>query len=405
MVAPGTILAVYLKHLGAGEFVIALVPTVQMVSFGLTQLPATAWTRRLRRKVAASSVLFGLACLWWLLTGVVGRSLAVSRPALMVAVVLGFNACAQFIMGAASPLWSDVTARLYPDRRRGLASGILWTVLGAFGILGALYARHVLATVDAPHSFNHLFIVGGLVAGLGCQFLWLAKEYSPPAAADAEHPRGYVALIRERWRGNRRLRRLVAARWLHDAGAPVGIFFAVHAIERFGLPDSAAGTFTVMISGAGMIGGLMLGLLGDRRGYRRVVGYGMILLVAATVSALLLKSPAAYLLVFLLQGMAQTGLFMGTMNLLIESTEDRADCATPMALFSTLMLPVWLGAPIMMGMLAERLSVPHAFVVGAVFQLAGLIALVCLVDDPRRPGRRIVTWPAPRTRSVPRILW
>lgn len=389
-----------LKRLGATEVVIALLPTMQMAFTGITQLPATARTRRLRRKVPISTVLFGIAPLGWVGMGVAAGTLGPDRPELAVVGVLVCGALGNLFMGAANPVWSDITARLYPENRRGLAAAVLWGVMGLFGVLAGLYARHVLAEVPYPYNFARLLIIAGILASVGSQFLWFAREYVPNAQTPQTGPGSYVGLLKERWQSDARLRRFVGARALYDIGAPVSVFYAVHAIDRLALTDVSAGTFTLVISGAGILGGLFLGTLGDRRGYRRVVGWGMILLLAATILAILADSMGLFMLVFLLQGMAQTGIYMGTMNFLIEATKDKSDCATPMAMFSTMMLPVWMVAPLVMGLLAERISMPTALCAGGLAQLLGWVALISFVDDPRRPGQRVLSWPATGLRSL-----
>ena len=50
-------------------------------------------------------------------------------------------------------------------------------------------------------------------------------------------------------------------------------FFAVHAVERFDLSVAAAGEFTLAM-GLGMgLAAPLVGRIGDRRGYRRVLGW------------------------------------------------------------------------------------------------------------------------------------
>ena len=98
--SPGAILAVLLKRLGATEVVIALLPTMQMAFTGITQLPATARTRRLRRKVPISTVLFGIAPLGWVGMGVAAGTLGPDRPELAV---VGVLVCGALLGGRAEP--------------------------------------------------------------------------------------------------------------------------------------------------------------------------------------------------------------------------------------------------------------------------------------------------------------
>ncbi len=327
--------------------------------------------------------------------GVMAAHWSVTHPYRMMWTFLTVMTVRAAGLGITMPMWGDLVRRLFPDSRRGQTMGIIVSVSSLFGILGAAYARYILHRVEFPADFSHLFIAAGILMTVAATLYYFARELAPPAVTTTGPQPSYGSVVRAALKTDRRFRRFITVLYIYQIGAAVAIFFAVYGLEHFALPPEIAGTFTVLLMAARAGGALLLGRLGDRRGYRRVLGWGILAMFGATVVALVSPNISLFYTVFILLGIANAAAGVGFINMVIEICPHE-DKSVYVALVNTALIPVQIGAPVLLGYLADRLGVSVILGAAAGLQLAGLVALLTLVDDPRRPGRRVLRWPPHR---------
>jgi len=221
-----------------------------------------------------------------------------------------------------------------------------------------------------------------------------------PKAANSGERSSLLQVVRRLWAADSRLRRFVLVRYIFESVGIVGAFFAVYALTKFNLPDHAAGGLTLAFSLGSAVVAPLMGRLGDQRGYRRVMGWGMLLAAAATVLALVAWRPSLFYLVFFLAGTSMSVNWMGYVNLLVEMSTEQTR-AYYQALGFTATMPVQMTAPLLWGWLGDSVGLEWVFAGGVGLQVLGFAALLALVDDPRRPGQRVLHW-RPRLR-LPRF--
>ena len=399
LLAVSTIVAVFLKRMGASNTVVGLAPAVTIVAGALAQLPATHFTRRFREKKTVFVAIHIASYLPWLAIGYLTLAWARPHPHRMIVALLGLMAVYAALLAASMPMWGQLLPRLFPDRKRGMAVGIIILAQGSAGVAAGFFAAYILAHRAFPLNFATIFLTAGVCMVLARSLHLLSHESVPaePPAAPRENMGRIVLGI---WRRDRRLRRFIVARWIFESGAAVGNFFAIYALARFGLHDQAAGQFALAASLGSAIMAPWLGSLGDRRGYRRVMGWGMALALGATLLAL--KAPVAWvmLVAFFVSGLGGAADGVAYTNLLVEMGDEQTR-GYYFALATTTMAPLRLAAPLLWGLLSDKLTVALGDPAGALaglfawslaLQALGWIALVTLVDDPRRPRERIAHW-------------
>ncbi len=386
-VALGPILTVFLLRLGASNLLIALAPAMQTVGFSLLQLPATHLTRKVRLKKYIF-VAFHLCALVWTLGGFLTLTWGESRPRLLIWVIPLIVGVFSAGVSLAIPLWSQLLPRCFPERRKGLVSGVLLFGAGLGGIGGGLVARWALGHWPFPHNFAYLFLASGVIMAVSV-LPYLFMHETVPAGHGEEEPRGLAQAILRMWSQDHRLRRLVAVRYVSEFGGVGGAFLAVYALARFDLPDSAAGVFALTLSLGSAIGAPLLGRVGDGRGWRRGMAWGMVGMAGAFALALGAWRPEIIYGVFVLAGVASASDWMCYMNLLVEmSTDDRR--AYYQAMSATLTLPARLVAPFVWGWLGDTVGLQPVVTACLGLMLLGWVLLLALVDDPRRPGQRVL---------------
>jgi MFS family permease len=391
LIAIGPILAVLLAKLGASNLLIGMAPAATLVGSTLLQLPAAHFTHRLRRKKVFFALAHVVPCSAWVVAGVLTPRLATPHPQAMILVVLGaltvFAAGNGFLM----PIWTELLARMYSDGRRGFVTGLISMGFGTGGLLGGAYAAYALGHRAFPLNYAHLFVIAGLVTVIAVQGYLLGHEVVPAAAEREDTPR-LLPLLRRIWAEDARMRRYLLVRNLYEFAAVASAFFAVYAMERFRLSDSAGGSFVVATSMGYVLFGVWAGRLGDARGYRRLTGWGMLLAIVGTFTALVTGQGWVFYVIFVLVGAAAATDFMSTINILIEMSDEKLR-PHYYALYSTALAPVRLLGPLFWGWLGDAAGLRWAFLGSLVLQVVALGLLLALVDDPRRPGRRLLRWP------------
>jgi MFS family permease len=295
-------------------------------------------------------------------------------------------------LGVVTPMWSQFICRIFPARRRGLFFSLALVGGGLGGLAGGYYASRVLSARAFPGSYAHLFLATGLIS-LGAVLIYgLTHETVPPPHEEEEEDLapGMWGAARRLWQGDHRLRRYISVRAPYEFGFAATSFFAVYAIHQFRLPVSVGGGLVMASSVGGMAAGLLVGQLGDRRGYRRVMAASMVTLIAAT-SLGLFCGPRLFYLVFFLGGAAGGGDAIANLNLLVEMSEERTR-GYYYALYGTLLAAVRLLAPLCWGWVGDAANLRWAFAAGLALQVLGLVTLLARVDDPRRPGQRLLRW-------------
>lgn len=387
LVAMGPIVTVLLQRLGADNALIALAPMMQTAGFALLQLPAIHLTRGLRAKKWVFISIHSCS-LFWTLGGWLILAFGRSHPHVLVWILpltIGLYAAG---LGLAMPMWGQLLPRFFPDRRRGLVSGALMAASGVGGVVGGLLATWALGHWGFPRNFAYLFIGAGLTMAGSMTLYPFIHETVPPGPPPPMEP-SLVRVVRRLWAGDPRLRRLTLVRYVSEFGAAGGAFLAVYALARFALPDRAAGGFSLALCLGQALGSLFMGRLGDRRGYRRVMGWGMICTLSALALALAARRPEGMYAVFALVGTAMAADWVSYVNLLVEMS-DEATRGYYQALGATLALPPRLLGPIFWGWLGDQVGLPWVFAGALLLVATGWLLLVALVDDPRRPGQRVL---------------
>ena len=386
-VALGPIITICLLRLGASNLLIALAPAMQTVGFSLLQLPSTHLTRRARLKKYIF-VAFHLCALFWTLGGVLTLVWGQAQPRVLIWVLPLIVGLFSAGVSLAIPLWTQLLPRCFPERRKGMVSGVLLFGAGLGGMAGGLVARWALGRWPFPQNFAYLFLAAGVIMAASVLPYLFMYETAPEGAGEEEE-RGLGGIIRHLWREDHRLRRLVTVRYVSEFGGVGAAFLAVYALARFELPDSTAGAFALALSLGTAVGAPLLGRVGDGRGWRRGMAWGMLCVAGSFALTLGAWRPEVIYGVFVLAGIAGAADWMCYVNLLVEmSTDDRR--AYYQATAATLTLPPRLVAPFVWGWLGDTVGLRPVLWACLGLMVLGWVLLLALVDDPRRPGQRVL---------------
>lgn len=381
LVSTYTMLPVFLAGLGAPKRLIAAIPGVSLVGFALLQLPSAYFTTRLRRKTSPMIWVHVPIAGAWVAAALVARNVAPYRPGAAQALFLVCLAVASVVGGIGVPMWADYLNRQTPARTRGRFFGGAFAAGSLAALGGGVFAHRALDRLTFPGNFGLCFFIAGSAMLVGVLPYMLVRE-TPVEPTRFASPGDFVRHLRRAIGRGSSLRRLVAARWVMEAGVMGAAFYAVRALDVCGLPDSAAGTFTIMATLAQVPAMLAVGSVGDRRGFRLVMAIGGMLGALATATALFGRVPAHFYGVFAISGLVLACDLISSINLVIDLSPDR-DKTIYQAIYATLLVPVRVAYPLLAGWAAEALGVRVLFALTFVLQATGAIMVLLLVQDPK----------------------
>ena len=384
-VSTTTILPVYISHLTTSAVLIGLAPALESFGWYLPQIVVAPFVEGLSR---VKPVVMTVAMVERLLILIIGLAILAfpstpgrqaDLPLLLFFTIFGIRMIAS---GVNAVPWQEMVARVIPTRQRGRFFAAQRFFGGIAGLVGAVLAAETLNIFGYPLNYTLCFVfafIGGMVS-------WLCL-------LQTDEPRHVVGATSDRvanyWREMPAVLRMdhdfvtyLVARGLRYLGSMAMAFFAVHAVQAFKLGDDQAAVFTGLLLASSILGSAIWGWIGDGWGQKLVLVASSILYVVALTVAWLEDDITAYYVVFLLVGLANAGLVISDLAVVLEFAPSGRR-PTYMGIARGLLGP-WIGlAPILGGVLLAQFGYSVLLVVGLVLTVAGILIVAVRVNEPR----------------------
>lgn len=390
LVSPQILIPSLLSQLGASNAVIGLIPAIAGLGANLPALltaPTVENSRRLKRRLTVFAILERSP---FLILGLCMQLLAPGNNGLMIALTLACWSMTNVITGANLPLYYAAVARTTPPGRRGMIYGFGGAVGGILGIAAAKLADYYLRTYPFPLCYAQCFIVG---------FVWLALAVAPFAfiaeprnlsdvdkgvdgdvdecvdrgkhGQEQRGTRSNIVNVFSAFMEDCALRRVVLAESVLICALATTSFLGVASEQKLGFDLARIGMYNVTSMAFSAVSGIVLGLAADRLGHRMVLCISGVLAAASAILALApVQAEIVWQMAFACSAAANMGIKVSGMNIALElSGPSRA--ATYSALMMAMPVPARTGAPVLVGIAADKLGFNAVFVACAA---AGLLA-------------------------------
>jgi MFS family permease len=382
-----TILPAFAEALGASNVVIGAIPALMTVGWFLPSLLAAGHTETLRYRLP-----FVLRWTIWervpfVALALVAFFVAGPAPVLATALLLALLLLMTTVGGVLMPAWMDIVGRTIPTHLRGRFFGITSLVASVGGLLGSLFTAWVLGAVTGPASYGWCFAAAAVCMTLSYVALTLTREPPVSAPAVAMPLRTYLERIPGLLRRDRNFRHFLVARAFGAGATMAPAFYTIYALRALGAEAWQVGAFTSVLLSGQIVGNLVLGWLADRWGHRLVIAVGVMAIVLASATALGSVSLDVYAVVFALTGVFHAAASVSNLNVLLEFAPSEAERPTYVGLGTSAIGPVVFAAPLLGGLIADRLGFAAVFALGGLLGAIGLALLLWRVHDPRH-GRR-----------------
>jgi len=377
-----TILPVFIRALGGSNLVVASVPAMFLFGGLLPQLFVSYHVQRLTRKKGVVIFLGLLMRLPWIVLCFASLALGSHHRALLLAVTMIVLLIAAVPTGMVFPAWMPMVAATVPARLRGRLFSLRTTGGYLMGIGGGFCVRAILNRIAFPYSYSFLFAVAFVCFMMSLASIACIREPEGPVAALPRRRRDYVRKLPAIARNDRNFVSYVVARAFITFGASTIAFYSVCALERFGLSESHAGTFTIITVSSLVITSMPLGLLADRFGHKINLVLGNLSACAAGIVALAAPTIGVYYAVFFLGALLVSVNFVSASTIVVEMCRPE-DRPTYIALSSILVSPVAL-LTLAMGHIADAFGYQWLFFSTSLLLGIGTVFTALAFEEPRR---------------------
>ena len=307
---------------------------------------------------------------------------AVDNPPLALIIFLVGYGWWGFGSGMVAPAWQELIARCFPAERRGRFLGLSSFLGMGTGVAGAALSTWILSTLSFPNNFLFIFTLATVFIFLSLFFIAMTREPIHPSPPTQRTQREFLSSLPDILREKHNFRHFLFARLLLTLGTMGLGFVTLAAIRTWNVNDSTVGIFTALQLLAQGIGTLFLGLLADQKGHKMslelsALGYGL-----AFILAFIATNPTYYYIVFLLLGIANGGVIVSGLLLVLEFA-DAGRRPTYVGIASTSSGIVATLAPIFGTVLAST-SFTLLFMLSAFLNLTAMLLLIFWVKEPRR---------------------
>jgi len=280
------------------------------------------------------------------------------------------------------PGWFDLFSKITPVQLRGRQFAYRSVVGAILGVFGGAVVVFVLDSYKYPKNFGILFLLTFLTMMVSYIFLLLLKEDKPnPSTQLFSHKEFYKRLFTI-VHGEKNFRNFLVSDALMMLANMSHAFFAVYAIEKFSLPDSYAGTFTIVMMATMIVGSLYFGYIADKFGHKINLLWASTFIGLSCLTAIVSPIVELYYFVFVGASLNITLLMVSRLTIVAEicSEDDRP---TYIALANVITAPFILSGMIG-GIVVDVFGFKTLFAISIIFSMITIIWLLLKVVEPRK---------------------
>ncbi|MGI5838514.1 MAG: MFS transporter [bacterium] len=366
---------------GSNTFV-GVASSLQLYAHNVPQLFGSALVEHLPVKKPAMVKFGWLSALCWLI--IAAATYFLPREA-NLPIFLFFYAASSAFMGLYLLVWTDVMSKVIPVERRGNYFGVRNFLSTLVTAAGSSLAGYFIANYLFPNNYVLTFFFGFVFFALALLLLTLTRE---PAAWRTSPKMSFQEKLRSMpmiFKNDPNFFRFCYIRAVGAGFCQMALpFYIIVAQQRL---TGANTGFLVAYLGSTLhvsraLGNLFWGMVAQRYGYKVPLELSFSIFALAAILAVSSNSFLLFLLVFAITGLAQAGLMMATMNILMEfgQIQNRTSYIGISAAISGLVGGL---APMIGGLLSDYFSFQALFLSTAVISLASTAAMLRYVQDPR----------------------
>jgi MFS family permease len=287
-----------------------------------------------------------------------------------------------FFSGMQMVTFSFLVAKLVPVDRRGALGGARAAAAGLMASGVGVVGGYLIKTDALGNGYASVFLISFTMAAIGLFSLLMIRE---PESPEVRPQQPFVSRLREvpaLWSTDADYRAYMWARALGAGGRLAVPYYAIYATQQLHLPIESIGWVTAAYVVSQNLSVMAWGLVGDRHGFRRVLGAALLIWTGATLLLMYSAGLTPVLAGFVGLGAGLGGFELACTNLVLEFGS-REDLPMRIALAQSGEQGVSIAAPLVGALLVETLSYRHMFWAAVLVQSAALAVTTFKLDEPR----------------------
>lgn len=377
-----TIIPLFVNTMTDSAVLIGLIPAIHNVGWQLPQLLTAERVARQRRfkpmviflTIQERLPFLGLAAVAWFL------------PRIGLEAGLAFTFLLLIWQGLGSGItanaWQSMVAKIFPAELRGTFLGAQASAANALASVSAILAGFTLEHVEAPRSFAICFFLASGSMLISWFFLAMTREperFVDPVALTRTPILKSVAKI---LKDDPNFAWFLAGRNLYAFGGLAFAFYSVFAVRYHGASAATIGIMTFVLLVIQILANPIMGWLGDRWSYRRVMQAGLIATIASALLAYWAPQAEWFYLVYIFTGIGNVGMWTIALAMTLEFG-DESNRPSYIGISNTLVAPSSILGPFLGGWLADHSGYGSTFLFSAACGLATLLVFQWFIKDPK----------------------
>jgi len=382
VVAQNTVFPVFIKSIGGGSIAIGLIPVFWTIGFNFPQILIANFAGKIPYKKNLLLLTCFFQRLFWLGLGLVTFYLLPKLSIeLSVILVFFFFTLAAIGGGLNFPGWFDLISKITPVNLRGRLFAWRVSIGALLGVLGGYTVKYVLSEYSYPNNYALLILLAFLITMISYALLFFIKEEKPSKPENKSSFKEYLKYLPAILRENKNFKNFLIADVTMIVAFTSFAFFTVDAIEKFSLPDSSAGIFTMIVMLSMIIGSLVFGHIADVYGHKINLVFISLFTLIACLLAVLSVNIYMYYFVFVFSAIATALLQISRITIVAEMCGEK-DRAIYVALTNIITVPFILTG-ILAGWVAYLFDYNLVFSICAVISAVALFWYLKMVEEPR----------------------
>ena len=373
-----TILPLLIKKLTGSAIMVGFIGTAPALGMGITSLFAGNWVKSYQYKkkffLLFSSV--GRIPLWIL--GLSLIFLSTENVLFWSFLIIGLQFLFWFADGAVYTAWADIIGKTISPDKRGRFLALMQMIAGILSVFAGGFIKTILSLeiLEFPGNYGLILCIGAFLFTLSVLVVWGVVEI-PSSITKREKSRDLIKLLPQYFKANKPFSISMGVLFLCSLTTISLPFYITFAQTNYNLANGDVGILISSQIIGRMLGGLLLGLIGDKYGHEKaIIGYsiaGLIppllaLLVALTI--LKINPLIIFSIIYFFLGMFAGGgsSFMNYMIDLI--AEDQRTLYA--GLINVVKMPAAI-APVLGGIMVSILGYLPIFIIAIFFSILGII--------------------------------
>lgn len=298
-----TIMLAFIRQIINDPLINSLVPAAMAIGFNTPGILSAPLMRRLKRPHLFLSVMGIFQRLMILVLALYTRLITGISPLQAGLTASVFYFLFAGVGGTTGPAWLDLLARTIPARYRARVVALRNAAGAGAGVIFPVAIALILSRYGFPANYRYLFLIAFALLMLSLLSFAMIRDHRPDPVDQGAETSGYREFLRTIPRRDPNFFRFLLGRVIFAFSAVSMSFFTLWFFRKNpGQSDTMVAGFALALNISKVVAGLLMGVIGDRRGNLLVLQIGIAAMVLSNVTVWFFPGLPMIFITFVLMG-------------------------------------------------------------------------------------------------------